>query len=134
MSKSRTACVLAHLIRCLFYRKGQGCRPVGFCKASGVTRVFGITKGSVHDARRFLVEEIGWLVLQNNDQTTLNRHRLWVTVHLAWGPAELPAEATDRPGRGVPSRAVCPSPLAPPQRPLALNRERKQADFGQRRA
>lgn len=86
LSKARTATVLAHLIRCLFYRKGEGVNPVGCCKASWVSDVFGVTERSVFDARKFLVVELGWLLAEDCSQRVLNRDGLWVSVNLAWGP------------------------------------------------
>jgi hypothetical protein len=114
MSRSRTACVIAHLIRCLFYRREEGCRPTGCCKASWIARVFGVTERSVHDARRYLIEELGWLIAQDNDQMTLNRDGLWVTVNLDWGPEEAERGAKDPVGEGSPRLAVPPEGFSPP--------------------
>jgi hypothetical protein len=93
LSKARTATVLAHLIRCLFYRKGQGINATGCCKASWVAEVFGVTERSVHDARGFLIEEFGWLIPGECSQRVLNRDGLWVSINLEWGAdaAESPA-------------------------------------------
>lgn len=97
LGKARTATVLAHLIRCLFYYKGEGVNPVGCCKASWVADVFGVTERSVFDARRFLVLDLGWLQAEECSQHVLNRDGLWVAVNLDWGsggegtPAEPPA-------------------------------------------
>ena len=88
LSKARTAVVIAHLIRCLFYRKAEGINAVGCCKASWIARVFGITERSVYDARSYLTLELGWLIPQDNSQRILNRDGLWVTVNLDWGPGE----------------------------------------------
>lgn len=88
LSKARTATVLAHLVRCLFYRKGEGVNPVGCCKASWVADVFGVTERSVFDARKFLVVELGWLLPEDCSQHVLNRDGLWVAVNLDWGPEE----------------------------------------------
>ena len=85
LSKARTATVIAHLIRCLFYRKGQGINAIGCCKASWVAEVFGVTERSVYDARKYLIEEFGWLVPGDCAQHVLNRDGLWVTINLAWG-------------------------------------------------
>ena len=100
LSKSRTATVIAHLIRCLFYRKGEGINPVGCCKASWIARVFGITERSVYDSRKFLIDELRWLIPQDNSQHILNRNGLWVTVNLAWGSEEPKAAAAPSPGQG----------------------------------
>ena len=86
LSRSRMATVIAHLMRCLFYKKGQGCTSSGCCKASWIARVFGVTERSVYDARRYLVVELGWLTTQESTQRVLNRDGLWVTIDLAWGP------------------------------------------------
>lgn len=88
LGKSRTAVVLAHLIRCLFYRKGEGISAVGCCKASWIATTFGITERSVYDARRYLAVEVGWLLPQDNSQRILNRNGLWVSINLDWGPSE----------------------------------------------
>lgn len=93
LSKARTAVVIAHLIRCLFYRKAEGINPVGCCKASWIADVFGVTERSVFDARRFLVEELGWLLPRDCTQRVLNRDGLWVSVNLDWGPDEQDATA-----------------------------------------
>jgi hypothetical protein len=86
LSRSRTAVVLAHLIRCLFYRRGEGCSSSGSAKASWIAEAFGLTERSVYDARQYLVTELGWLIPQECSQHTLNRDGLWVTIDLAWGP------------------------------------------------
>lgn len=93
LGKSRTAVVLAHFIRCLFYKKGEGVSAVGCCKASWIATTFGVTERSVYDARRYLVSELGWLIPQDNSQRVLNRNGLWVAVNLDWGPDE-PETAT----------------------------------------
>ena len=92
LSKARTATVLAHLIRCLFYRKGKGINPTGCCKASWVADVFGVTERSVHDARGYLIEDLGWLIPGECSQHVLNRDGLWVSINLEWG-----AEAEESP-------------------------------------
>lgn len=88
LSKARTATVLAHLIRCLFYRKSEGINAVGCCKASWVAEVFGVTERSVHDARKFLALELGWLLPRDCAQHVLNRDGLWVGINLDWGSEE----------------------------------------------
>ena len=94
LSKARTAVVIAHLIRCLFYRKAEGVNPVGCCKASWIANAFGITERSVYDARTYLALELGWLIPQDNSQRILNRDGLWVTVNLNWGHEEKAAPAS----------------------------------------
>lgn len=102
LSRSRMATVIAHLMRCLFYKKGEGCTSSGCCKASWIARVFGVTERSIYDARRYLVVELGWLTTQESTQRVLNRDGLWVTIDLAWGPegrAEVPVESPEQ-GKG----------------------------------
>lgn len=127
LSKARTATVLAHLIRCLFYRKGRGINATGCCKASWVARLFDVTERSVHDARRHLIEVLGWLTPGACSQLVLNRDGLWVTIELDWGgepdevrdadgldgvetipAAESHPEAPRRAGQG--SKAPAPAP------------------------
>ena len=99
LSRSRMATVIAHLMRCLFYKKGQGCTSSGCCKASWIARVFGVTERSVYDARRYLVVELGWLTAQESTQRVLNRDGLWVTIDLTWGPegrTEAPVESPEQ--------------------------------------
>jgi len=90
LSKARTATLLAHLIRCLFYRKGRNSEgrsinPTGCCKASWVAALFGVTERSVHDARGYLIETLGWLRPGDCSQHVLNRDGLWVSINLEWG-------------------------------------------------
>jgi len=107
LSKARTATVLAHLIRCLFYRKGEGINPVGCCKASWVADVFGVTERSVFDARKFLVVDLGWLLAEECSQRVLNRDGLWVGIDLDWGPDEpgSPDEASPADAVAAPAAA-----------------------------
>jgi hypothetical protein len=121
LSKARTAVVIAHLIRCLFYRKAEGINPVGCCKASWIADAFGITERSVYDARSYLALELGWLIPQDNSQRILNRDGLWVTVNLDWGheakavPASEPLapELSTEKGRGeAPSENESSGPQA----------------------
>jgi hypothetical protein len=106
LSRSRTAVVLAHFIRCLFYRRGEGCSSSGSAKASWIAEAFGLTERSVYDARQYLVTELGWLIPQECSQHTLNRDGLWVTIDLAWGP--------DGSDAGSPAaKEECPQPALP---------------------
>ncbi len=101
LSKARTATVLAHLIRCLFYRKGEGVNPVGCCKASWIADAFGVTERSVFDARKFLILDLGWLLAGECSQRVLNRDGLWVSVNLDWGAEEQGAAAELSPAEAV---------------------------------
>src|SRR5512142_1925368 len=79
------ATILGHLIRCLYYKRGQ-CHPKGCCKASWIAKVFGVCERSVKGQRRHLVE-LGWLLPQKTCQHTLNTHGVWLAINLAWnGP------------------------------------------------
>ena len=154
LSKARTATVLAHLIRCLYYRKGQGINPVGCCKASWVARVFGVTERSVYDARKYLVEVLGWLAPRDCAQHVLNRDGLWVTINLSWGsdpaPAEVEAkvetdvETEPKAGEGSEAPETRPVEFSPPppenparfsgpkedKKPLRENENQKPASGG----
>jgi hypothetical protein len=122
LSRSRMATVIAHLMRCLFYKKGEGCTSSGCCKASWIARVFGVTERSVYDARRYLVVELGWLTTQESTQRVLNRDGLWVTIDLAWGPegrTEVPVEspAIESPAVESPAIESTGQGEAPPEEP-----------------
>jgi hypothetical protein len=140
LSKARTAVVIAHLIRCLFYRKAEGINPVGCCKASWIAEVFGVTERSVFDARRFLVEELGWLSPRDCTQRVLNRDGLWVSVNLDWGPeeqegtAELPAAepmaaetADESSGPRAENAGHFSGPCVPDKNPLTGSESQKPA-------
>lgn len=98
------ATLLAHLIRCLFIRKGK-VSARGFCKASWVADVFGISERNVKEARRHLVE-LQVLVAIDVPQWRLNRLGKCLSVNLAWsrngegrgeaesGSSPLPAPST----------------------------------------
>lgn len=86
-TKSLTATVLGHLLRCLYMRAGS-CNPRGTCKASWVATVFGVDKRNVKAARRQLVD-LGWLQTQTAPQWRLNRFGVATTVNLTWA-SELP--------------------------------------------
>jgi hypothetical protein len=137
LSRTRTAVVIAHLIRCLFYRKGEGINPVGCCKASWIARVFGITERSVYDARSYLVEELGWLAPRESTQRVLNRDGLWVTVNLAWGPEESEEEDAEQrpaadgfsgPPAAIPARSS--GPRDENKKPLREAKNQKPASGG----
>jgi hypothetical protein len=103
------------LIRCLFYRKGEGCTSSGCCKASWIARVFGVTERSVYDARRYLIEELGWITPQESTQRVLNRDGLWVTIDLQWGPPERRVVEADEVGQvGEPATPTANELSGPP--------------------
>lgn len=76
------ATLLAHLLRCLFIRKGQ-VSVQGYCKISWVADVFGVAERNVKDARRHLTE-IGVLVSHDVPQWRLNRFGKFVTLNIRW--------------------------------------------------
>lgn len=113
MSRSRTGVLIAYLIRCLFYRKGEGVTAKGCCKASWIAEAFGISERSVFDARDYLIHELGWLTALPTPQKVLNRYGLWVTVDLAWNdPDSRPKKKGDRETNTAPSEdAVSSEPV-----------------------
>ena len=118
------ATILGHLIRCLFYKRGE-CHPKGCCKASWIALVFGVSESCVKKQRHHLVVELGWLLPQQTAQRTLNTHGLWIAINLAWdGPTtaketqreqpvtlQVAAEAAAAP---VPAEAEASTELPPP--------------------
>jgi hypothetical protein len=92
LAKSRgrafIATVLGHLMRCLYYRKGQ-CRSGGWCKASWIADTFGVAVRAVKEARRRLVA-LGLLRLLRADQNRLNRFGRPLVVELTWAGESAP--------------------------------------------
>lgn len=80
------ATALGHLLRCMYFRKGR-CEPLGLCKASWVSEIFGVDERNVKAARKSL-EARGVLIREATPQLVMNRHGLAVRVNLDWaGPA-----------------------------------------------
>jgi len=76
------ACILGHLLRCLYYRKGSvGSR--GRCKASWVAETFGVSLRRVKEARAELVR-LGWLLPEEAPQWALNRWGASLSINLDW--------------------------------------------------
>lgn len=109
-SRSRTviATVLGHLLRCLYYRKGQ-CLSGGRCKASWIAEVFGVDVRNVKAARKVLVG-LGWLEPGKAGQVLLNRWGMPMAVNLSWG---LPGKANETKSPPRRSRSLPKSP--PPE-------------------
>lgn len=85
------ATILAHLLRCLYYRNGR-CEPEGSCKASWIAEVFDVSLRNVKTARQHLVA-IGWLVPVVRGQTYLNRFGQRARINLEWSRDDVsPAE------------------------------------------
>lgn len=76
------ATILGHLFRCLYYRQGQ-CRTEGFCKASWIARVFGVSERGVKMARHQL-EALGFLQRIEIPQWVRNRYGQKMVINLRW--------------------------------------------------
>jgi hypothetical protein len=76
------ATILAHLIRCLYFRKGE-CSSKGCCKASWIAEVFGVNISNVKAARKYL-SEMGWLTNLQTSQRVRNHYGQWVVINLDW--------------------------------------------------
>ncbi len=115
LGRARTATLIGHLLRCLYYRSGE-CLPQGLVKASWVARTFEVSLRAVKDARKVLTEK-GVLVVHDTPQWLLNRWGQRVSVNLAWGEvlvevdANATAETGAEEGRGA---EALPAESAPP--------------------
>jgi hypothetical protein len=81
--RSVVAVILAHLMRCLYYRAGE-CVSGGFCKASWISKVFSVDLRNVKLARQFLAHELSLLEFHPVSQSLLNRYGQKVTINFAW--------------------------------------------------
>jgi hypothetical protein len=102
------ATMLAHLLRCLYYRAGQ-CVPTGRCKASWISDVFGVDLRNVKAARQHLVQ-IGWLIPKRVSQRSLNRWGSEIEINLRWAGAAFGHETGSPPPKAF-STAGSPPPL-----------------------
>jgi len=107
-SRVMLATILGHLFRCLYYRQGQ-CRADGFCKASWIAQVFGVSERAVKSARHRL-EALGFLQRTETPQWVRNRYGQKMTINLQWDGAAVSAV--------VSSEAA--SETAPPVTPESL--------------
>ena len=82
-SRSVVAVILAHLIRCLYYR-GRECVSGGFCKASWISEVFSVDLRNVKLARKFLTHDLSLLGFHPVPQSLLNRYGQKVYINLSW--------------------------------------------------
>ena len=105
------ATVLAHLIRCLFIKRGQ-VNARGFCKASWIASVFGVGERNIKDARSHL-ERIGLLVPIATPQWRMNRLGKCLAVNLGWSRTE--GERSLRQTRSAPPRRHFTTRSAPPE-------------------
>jgi hypothetical protein len=78
------ATILGHLLRCLYYRQGQ-CKADGFCKASWIAEVFGVSLRNVKAARQYL-ERISLLQRTEVPQWLRNRYGQKMAINLQWAP------------------------------------------------
>ena len=91
-SRALLATTLGHLFRCLYYRQGR-CRADGFCKASWIAQVFGVSERAVKTARRRL-EALGFLQRTETPQWVRNRYGQKMTINLQWDGTALPVTET----------------------------------------
>jgi hypothetical protein len=124
-SRSRTviATVLGHLLRCLYYRKGQ-CLSGGRCKASWIAEVFGVDVRNVKAARKALVG-LGWLEPGEAGQVVLNRWGMPMAVNLSWGPP-VKTNGTKLP----PRRSRSPLKAPPPESYIELSSRNTNQKLG----
>ena len=105
------ACILGHLLRCLYYRKGS-VEPQGRCKASWIAQAFGVSLRRVKEARAELLR-LGWLLPEEAPQWALNRWGAWVSINLDWHRLDGISESSGEP-KSAPPRADSVPKLAPP--------------------
>lgn len=124
------ACILGHLLRCLYYRKGL-VEPKGRCKASWVAETFGVSLRRVKEARAELLR-LGWLVSEEAPQWALNRWGAWVSINLDWHRLDGVSESGGEP-KSAPPRADSVPKSAPPEsdeKPLRESKNQKPASGG----
>jgi hypothetical protein len=118
------ATILGHLFRCLYYRQGQ-CRAEGFCKASWIANVFGVSPRAVKTARQQL-ETLGFLQRIETPQWVRNRYGQKMTINLQWeGRAAAVAPSGASPHTLAPPPAEHNAPAAPPDSDRKLLTETK---------
>lgn len=112
------ATILGHLFRCLYYRKGE-CKPQGFCKASWVTEVFGVSLRSVKAARRYL-EHLGLLISVEIPHWVRNRYGQKMTINLQWAQPALRSPGQLDASESAPPHEVSTYKFAPPDSHIKL--------------
>jgi hypothetical protein len=121
------ATILGHLFRCLYYRDGQ-CHPEGFCKASWVGEVFGVSERAVKTARQYM-EAIGFAQRIATAQWVLNRYGQKIRINLQWVGRPLPEAPHPAPmSELAPLPAALPPELAPPDSHQQLPTEAKNQE------
>jgi|LNFM01.1.fsa_nt_gb hypothetical protein len=124
------ACILGHLLRCLYYRKGS-VEPQGRCKASWIAQAFGVSLRRVKEARAELLR-LGWLITADAPQWQLNRWGAWVSINLDWHRLDGVSDSSGEP-KSAPPRADSEPKSAPPKtdkEPLRENKNQKPAAGG----
>src|SRR5258705_7989938 len=112
-SRAVLATILGHLFRCLYYRQGQ-CRADGFCKASWIAEVFGVSERAVKSARHRL-EAQGFLQRTEIPQWVRNRYGQKMTINLQWDGKAIPEIETAVPiSKTAPPIALESPQIAPP--------------------
>jgi hypothetical protein len=123
------ATILGHLLRCLYYRNGE-CKADGFCKASWIAKVFGVSLRNVKAARQYL-EHIGLLQRTEVPQWLRNRYGQKMTINLQWAPPPPAAPAPHTRVESPPLPELSTSELAPPDShkklPLGLKHQEPAA-------
>lgn len=99
------ATALGHLLRCMYYRKGQ-CAPSGLCKASWIAANFEVDERNVKAARQEL-ESLGILLRDPASQYRLNRWGVPMRFNLEW---EIPTAKRQSPPRRQQSTTETPPP------------------------
>lgn len=112
------ATILGHLLRCLYYRQGQ-CKADGFCKASWIAEMFGVSLRNVKAARQYL-ERIGLLQRTEVPQWLRNRYGQKMAINLQWAPPSPAAPAQRTPVESPPPPELSALQLAPPDSHIEL--------------
>ena len=121
------ATILGHLFRCLYYRHGQ-CQPEGFCKASWIAQVFGVSERAVKTARHRL-EALGFLQRTDTPQWVRNRYGQKMTLNLQWERITPPAPSPPQPAsETAPPASPLPTKIAPPDSDRKLLTEEKHQE------
>jgi hypothetical protein len=123
-SRVLLATILGHLLRCLYYRQGQ-CHAEGFCKASWIADVFGVSPRAVKTARQRL-EALGFLQRIDTPHWVRNRYGQKMRINLQWdGTPGVPTGASAPVHEIAPPPASLSSEIAPPDSDGKLLTEQK---------
>lgn len=108
---SVAACMLGHMIRCLWWVDGR-CVGVGSCSVAFITELFGIHERNVKRARSWL-KDAGWLRDVATPAAHVNAFGARVEIDLDWS-AGFPtgvAEIAETPPRNTPHDTKTPPPV-----------------------